>query len=216
MPHLELHIHTKAGSADSSISVDTLGRCAAEMETGGLVVTEHFRVWNDWEREAFEARWGIRLYPAVEVTTDRGHIIVVGAQPEVKLPGDAGALLAVVAARGWFAIAAHPFRHYFDGIHTSQRPHFPPDLDASDLAQQPHFAAVDAIEVRNAVCTDRENELASAVALALDMPITFGSDAHHLDEIGRQRMKVDTLPSSVADLCDLLRSWRPSASAPAD
>ena len=90
------------------------------------------------------------------------------------------------------------------------------DLDASALARQPHFAAVDAIEVRNAVRTDRENQLASAVALALDMPVTFGSDAHHVDEIGRQRMKADALPSSVADLCELRRSSRPSASTPAD
>ena len=62
MPHLELHIHTKAGSADSSLSVDELGERAAQMETGGLLVTEHFRVWSDWEREAFYARWG---HPAV-------------------------------------------------------------------------------------------------------------------------------------------------------
>ena len=57
MPYIELHLHTKAGSADSSITTDALGERAAEMGTGGLVVTEHFRVWSDWEREGFEARW---------------------------------------------------------------------------------------------------------------------------------------------------------------
>lgn len=84
MPHLELHIHTKAGSADSSISVDALGERAAEMETGGLVVAEHFRVWSDWEREAFLARWGIRVFRAVEHTTRQGHVIVIGAEPGVS------------------------------------------------------------------------------------------------------------------------------------
>lgn len=86
MPHIELHLHTKAGSADSSISVDALGERAAELETGGLLVTEHWRVWTEGERALFEDRWGIRLYPAIEATTDAGHFLVLGAEPGETLP----------------------------------------------------------------------------------------------------------------------------------
>lgn len=119
LPHLELHLHTKAGSADSSITVDALGERAAEQETAGLVVTEHFRVWSEWEHEGFEARWGVRSYPAIEVSTTRGHLIVLGAEAGLTLPGDIDEVLAVASERGWPTILAHPFRHYFDGIHES-------------------------------------------------------------------------------------------------
>ena len=45
MPFIELHVHTKAGSADSSISVDALGKHAAEQGPGAILVAEHWRVW---------------------------------------------------------------------------------------------------------------------------------------------------------------------------
>ena len=204
MPHLELHLHTKAGSADSSISADALGERAAEQQTGGLVVTEHFRVWSDWEREAFEARWGVRVYPAVEVSTTRGHIIVLGAEAGLTLPGDVDAVLAIASERAWPTILAHPFRYYFDGIHESQRAPFPPDLDVDALADQPLLAAVDAIEIDNGGCTARENDLAASVATTLQKPVTFGSDAHHVDEVGGRRMAVPALPADVAELAELL------------
>ena len=41
---LEVHVHTRAGSADSSITVDMLGERAAEAGVGGILVAEHFRV----------------------------------------------------------------------------------------------------------------------------------------------------------------------------
>ena len=207
MPYLELHLHTKAGSADSSITVDQLGERARAMGTGALVVSEHFRVWSEWEREAFELRWKIQLYPAIEVTTDLGHTLLIGAEPALKLPSKTDELLAMAKDRGWFAIAAHPFRQYFDhGVHISQRPPFEPDLDAAALAQYPYFAQVDAIEVANGGSTDLENALALDVATVLGKPVTAGSDAHHIDEIGRQRMDVPELPADLEELSALLRS----------
>jgi hypothetical protein len=206
LPYLELHLHTKAGSADSSITADQLGERAREQGTDALVVTEHFRVWSDWEREAFEARWGIRLYPAIEVTTDLGHTLLIGVEPMTKLPSMTRELLAMAADEGWLAIAAHPFRHYYDGIHVSQRPPFEPGLDVDELAEYEYFGNVDAIEVANGGSTDRENGLALAVATKLGKPVTAGSDAHHIDEIGRERMDVPVLPESIEELAALLKS----------
>src|SRR5690606_13091151 len=156
-PLLELHLHTKAGSADSAISTDALGQRAQEQGTHGLVVTEHFRVWTEWEREAFEARWEIRLYPAIEVTTNRGHSIVIGAQPMERLPGNVDELLPYARERDHTTIWAHPFRHYFDQIHPSQRPPFAPGLTPEQLAEDPTLALADAIEAVNGGCTELEN-----------------------------------------------------------
>ncbi len=209
MPFLELHLHTKAGSADSSVTVDALGERAAALGTGGLVVTEHFRVWADWERDAFEARWGVRLYPAVEVTTNRGHVIVIGAEHGERLPGTVDALVDYAAARDRTTIWAHPFRHYFDAIHPSQRPPFAPGLDAEQLAEDPALARVDAIEAVNAACTARENALAGAVGALLGKPLTRGSDAHDLEHVGAERIAVPALPADMRELAELVRSLRP-------
>lgn len=204
MPTLEFHIHTKAGSADSSITVDQLGEAAVAMGTGGLVVAEHFRVWTDWERTAFEARWGVRLYPAVEVTTNRGHVIVLGAEPAERLPSTVEELLPYARKQGHVTIWAHPFRHYFDAIHGSQRPPFEPGLSAEELALDPMLLQADAIEAINAVCTPRENELATNVGLLMGKPLTWGSDAHEVGDVGAQRMDVAALPADMRELGKLV------------
>ncbi len=208
MPTLEFHIHTKAGSADSSISVDQLGQRAAELGTGGLIVAEHFRVWSDWERQGFEARWGVPVFRAVEHTTRDGHVIVVGAEPGVHLPPDTPALLDFAHERGWLTIIAHPFRHYFDRIHSSQTPRFAQGQSPEELAADPLFAEVDAIEIRNADCTVDENDLATRVAELLKKSFTVGSDAHHLDDIGRERLPVSAVPRDEQELIELIRSYR--------
>ena len=216
MPHIELHLHTKAGSADSSISVEALGRRAAELGTGALLVTEHWRVWTEWERTSFEARWGVTLYPAIEATTDAGHFLVLGAAPGEALPADTTALLDYTSARGHFVVWAHPFRHYFDGIHASQRPPFDAGLSPEQLAQHPAFARVDAIEVENAGSTERENALALTVGRILGKPLTAGSDAHDLEHVGARRLPVTVLPANLRELIELLRSLSPAALPGAD
>ncbi len=213
MPLLELHLHTKAGSADSSITVDQLGERSVELGTGGLVVTEHFRVWADWEREAFEARWGLRLYPAIEVTTNRGHVVVIGAEHGERLPGDVESLLPYARERGYTTIWAHPFRHYFDAIHAGSRPPFDPGLSAEELAADPVLAQVDAIEALNAACTEQENALALAVGRLLGKPLTAGSDAHDLEHVGAHRLEVPALPADRRELGDLVLSLGDSAVA---
>ena len=196
--------------------MDALGERAAELETGGLLVTEHWRVWTEGERALFEDRWGVRVYPAIEATTDAGHFLVLGAEPGESLPHDTTALLDHTRARGHFVVWAHPFRHYFDPIHTSQRPPFEAGLSPSDLAQHPAFDRVDAIEVENAGSTERENALALEVGRILGKPLTAGSDAHDLQHVGARRLLVVAAPSDLGELIDLLRELSLDAFAPAD
>lgn len=208
MPSLEFHVHTKAGSADSSVSSDALAQYAVREGLGAVVVAEHFRIWADWERAAFFERTGARLYRAMEATTDAGHVIVVGPPAGFSPPRSATELLALARKEGWCSILAHPFRHYFDNIHPSQRPHFLAGQTVEQLAANPIFGLIDAIEVENGACTDRENALACAVARHLDLPVTSGSDAHSITELGRCRLRVDAVPEDEQALATLVRSWR--------
>lgn len=201
-----MHVHTRAGSADSSISVDELGACASEAGVGGIVVAEHFRVWSDWEREAFFDRWGVRVYRAMEATTSVGHVIVLGPPDGLAPPHDGRALLQMARKEGWYTVLAHPFRYYFDAVHSSQRPPFPAGASPEELAGEEIFGLVDAVEIENGGCNDRENAMAVAVAGHLGLPVTVGSDAHYLHELAIITLPVPEIPVDTGELVDLIRA----------
>jgi predicted metal-dependent phosphoesterase TrpH len=205
MPFIELHVHTKAGSADSSISVDALGKHASEQGTGAILVAEHWRVWTEWEQSGFEAQWGVKLFAALEQTTDEGHFIVIGPQSGETLPSTASKLLEYTKNNQYFVIWAHPFRHFFDAIGAS-RPPFAMDATLEELAAHPTFSLVDAIEIENAGCTERENSLALEVSQLLTKPVTVGSDAHDVEHIGARRLPIPEIPQNTTELIELIQS----------
>ena len=206
---IELHVHTKAGSPDASLSADQLGQLASAAGIRGVLVAEHFRVWNDWEREAFFERWGVRTYRAMEATTSVGHLVIIGAREGFVPPRDGIELLKLVRREGWFSILAHPFRHYFDTmIHQSQRPIFPVDASPQELAGASIWELVDVIEVENAVNTERENALALQVASLTGHPVSIGADTHHDFEFGRLTLPVPAVPADEKELIDLISGLR--------
>lgn len=206
---IEFHVHTKAGSPDASLTADQLGQLASAAGIRGVLVAEHFRVWSDWEREAFFERWGVRTYRAMEATTSAGHIVVIGAREGFIPPRDGVELLKVVRREGWFSILAHPFRHYFDMmIHSSQRPAFAEGATPEQLAEAPIWELVDAIEVENAVNTDRENALALQVASITGHPVSIGADTHHDFEFGRLTLPVPAIPADERELIDLVTALK--------
>ena len=85
-----------------------------------------------------------------------------------------------------YLILAHPFRFFPSGSNYL----FGPQGDSStltpeEMACHPVWELVDEIEVLNYNCTDKENELAVAVARVLGKRGTAGSDAHTFTEVGR-------------------------------
>ncbi|MCP4668534.1 MAG: hypothetical protein GY849_19495, partial [Deltaproteobacteria bacterium] len=50
--------------------------------------------------------------------------------------------------------------------------------------ERPLLKMVDAVEVLNGKVTEQENRFASEVAAGLGLPVTGGSDAHEVDEVG--------------------------------
>lgn len=211
-----MHVHTRAGSADSSITVDALGEHAQAAGVEGIVVAEHFRVWSDWEREAFTDRWGIRVYRAMEATTDIGHILLLGAPPGYAPASDSRTLLRRARSEGIFTILAHPFRFHFDSIHAGARPVFRQGAPAEELAESEIFSLVDAVEIENGGCNDRENAMAVGVARVLGLPVTTGSDAHHVHEIGKITIPVPEIPRDDAALVELISGLTLSDVLPGD
>src|SRR3989304_4539875 len=111
-------------------------------------------------------------------------------------------------ARGYL-ILAHPFRFFPSGSNYL----FGPQGDSStltpeEMARHPAWELVDEIEVLNYNCTDKENELAAAMARVLGKRGTAGSDAHTFTEVGRCITVLERAVASEGELIEELRAGR--------
>ncbi|MFC4550768.1 MULTISPECIES: PHP-associated domain-containing protein [Halorussus] len=180
---VDLHSHTRffhgvpsLGRAFDPVGVRLLAKVAKFRGLDGVVTTNH-----DYYREFDVGGESFSVIPGIEVTTTRGHVLVVGPDPPERTP--AGELtptetVELARDRGCAAIIAHPFRN------STVR-----EADAD----------FDAIEV-NGKGTDPA-EWVRRLADQRDLPLVGGSDAHYPVEVGRAYTKVDAdelTPESVA------------------
>lgn len=115
---------------------------------------------------------GIEIIPGVEISTDEGHLLVVGPDPPARTPpGELSPEDAVDIAheRDCAAIMAHPFR---SGT-----------VKDADIT-------VDAVEVNGK--HPQTAQLVEELARDRQLPVVGGSDAHYPFEIGRVVTKLDT------------------------
>ncbi len=182
---VDMHVHTVRGAADSSLTPDQLIEEARRIGLTGVNITEHDRVWEAHLLEEFRQRSGLFVSRGMEVSTDMGHMIVVGL--DRYLPGirKAAELRRVLSETGGFMILAHPFRHFFDPIHFRRDGRPPFDMTPEAAAERmPVFKLVDELEVANGGCTARENQFALQVARALGKQGIGASDCHSTNGVG--------------------------------
>lgn len=206
---IDMHIHTVVGSMDSDISPKRLGEQAMMVGLTGVAITEHLHMWRESEVAHFRQEHGLFICNAREYTTDMGHIGVFGLPADVKGLRRVSDLRRACLDYGAFMVMNHPFRYYpgpssllFGDRWREQM------LPIEDLCEHPVFSMVDAIEVLNGGCIDRENALAAEVAKRLGLPTVGGSDAHMPLEIGRYATLFERDISSEADLLEELRAGR--------
>jgi hypothetical protein len=163
---VDVHAHTRffhgfddLGRRFDPIGSRLLGLVARERGLDAVVTTNH-----DYYRELPSVE-GVTLLPGIEVTTTRGHVLIVGPDPPART--EAGELTPSAAVdlaheRDCAAIIAHPFRNS--------------TVRASG-------AAFDAIEV-NGKGTE-SYDWVRRLADERDLPLVGGSDAHYPVEVGR-------------------------------
>ena len=78
---IDLHVHTTNRSSDSSLSTQELIDEALRIGLQGACLTEHGGLWDafEFERIIGDTR-GVVLIPAIEVSTDMGHVTVFGLE----------------------------------------------------------------------------------------------------------------------------------------
>ena len=169
---VDLHTHTRFfhGFSSRPTPYDPVGArlvtaVARSHGLDGVAFTNH-----DYY-EPFAPVAGITAIPGIEVSSTRGHVLVVGPDPPAvtHVDGmDPPAVVDLAHDRGCAAIIAHPYRN------SSVR-----EVDAP----------FDAIEINGK--HPRTSDWVRTLADEHDLPIVGGSDAHYPFEVGRAYTAVD-------------------------
>ena len=220
MYYYELHMHTSDTSrCGRSLAADMV---AAYKQKGftGVVVTDHLmnvqshaEPETDWNRRvekqlagyyaALEAgeKLGLTVYCGWELTyqDNAEDYLTLGLSPQFLYDHpwleryDIEKYRDAVHAAGGILVRAHPYRRAW----YIKKPY----VEREGIA--------DAIEVFNGGnSSQEENDMALAYAQKHNMPMTGGSDAHHVDETARGDIALEKKAESYAELCEAIRTGK--------
>lgn len=220
MYYYELHMHTSDTSrCGKSPAADMV---AAYKQKGftGVVVTDHLmnvqshaEPKTDWNRRvekqlagyyaALEAgeKLGLTVYCGWELTyqDNAEDYLTLGLSPQFLYDHpwleryDIEKYRDAVHAAGGILVRAHPYRRAW----YIKKPY----VEREGIA--------DAIEVFNGGnSSQEENDMALAYAQKHNMPMTGGSDAHHVDETARGYIALEKKAESYAELCEAIRTGK--------
>lgn len=192
---IDLHVHT-VFSGDSLIAPEELIERGLALGLDGIAVTEHDSYAASEVTAELAEDSGLRIFRGIEVSTDRGHILVFGLDddhwqtlrdPLTKfIPTQL--LVEYVMECGGVVIPAHPFK--------STSPSIGERISS--------LIGVSTIEGFNGQCFPDENVRACELAQTYELKIVGGSGAHSLGELGRCvtqfENRVETLSQLVAEL----------------
>ena len=190
---VDLHAHTRffhgrraLGDRFDPIGVRLLARAARRRGLEGVATTNH-----DYYTP-LSPSGGAETIPGIEITTDRGHVLVVGPDPPAATKPGAltpGEAVALAHDRDCAAIVAHPFRN----------------STVRELEDVPF----DAIEVNGK--HPRSRPLVEELAEQRDLPLVGGSDAHYPFEVGRAYTVVEADRLTPEAVVDAIRDGQVSA-----
>ncbi len=169
---LDLHNHTRY-SPDSRTAPEQLVAVAESMGLAGIAITDHNAVGGIRSAEA-AASGGFVVIPAIEVSTEAGHVLGYGIREVVPRDRSVAETVERIVALGGVPVAAHPFR-FWSG------------LGAAALGQ----ASFPAYETCNGRTLRRGNMRARALARERKVGETGGSDSHFLDELAKAVTAID-------------------------
>ncbi len=176
---IDLHVHTKALSSDSSLDPEEAIKEAKRIGLNGICFTEHNKVWETEEIRRLSQKWGFLVANGVEVDTVEGHVLVFGLYRDFERIIHVQELREMANQAGGVMIAAHPFKSFrVFGVSDLS-------LSPEQASQRPIFRSVDGLEGFSGKTAEKENLLAQDVAQILGMNMTGGSDAHSLEAIGK-------------------------------
>lgn len=184
----DLHIHSNY-SPDSGLNVDDILRKAVKKGLDGIAICDHDTLNGSFhaQKRVIDLNLPLLVLSAVEVSTNRGHLIVLGVRKNIPSGLDPEETIKITKQIGGVVIAAHPFKIRSIG-----------NVNGLD---------VDAIETFNSRCIFGENKKAQKMAMELKLPQVGGSDSHMLATIGSGYTEIDSEPDE-GSVLDAIRNGK--------
>ncbi|MDD4330728.1 MAG: PHP domain-containing protein [Methanosarcinaceae archaeon] len=165
----DLHVHS-CYSRDSKAEPESILRNAKNRGLDGIAICDHDTVEGGLvcAEIAKKLRIDLIVIPGIEVSSSKGHILVLGVKTNIKPGLSPEETIKQAKLLGGTVIIPHPFKRSSHGIGKFE------GLDA------------DAIEVFNSRCLfNTANEKAKKAARRLGFPAVAGSDAHIPEMVGQ-------------------------------
>jgi hypothetical protein len=192
----DLHVHSDY-SKDSKSSHDDIFEVVLKRGLDGLAICDHDTVEGGLacEKRALELGLDITVIPGIEVTSSKGHILVLGIRKNIEPLLSPEETIERARKHGGTVIIPHPFKQSSHGIGSFE------GLD------------IDAVEVFNSRCIlNKSNLKAKTEAKRLGIPGVGGSDSHVPEMVGQAYTDIN---SSENTMEAVLRAIRDGEVAPA-
>lgn len=201
---VDLHVHTKHYSGCSSIEAESLISRASEVGLDGGVITEHGILWHEEALEPLRTQAlmkDILLLAGQEISCfnngrRQGDFLVYGVNWSLGSNLTARDLVRLVHDEGGVVAAAHPYRRSrLRGSYYG-------------VGDEIYDLELDALELWHLDHDEEARRKVQSASRILGIPMTGGSDAHELYEVGSCFTRFLHRISSLEDLISEIRRGR--------
>ncbi|WP_440952562.1 CehA/McbA family metallohydrolase [Methanococcoides sp. FTZ1] len=192
---IDLHVHS-CFSKDSNADLDSILELAKKNGLDGVAICDHDTRAGGLAcaRRAKEIGSDIIVIPGVEVTSSKGHILVLDPDGDIDPGMTPERTIERARDLGAVVIIPHPFKITSHGIGYVE------GLDA------------DAVEVLNSRCvTGGANSKAKKVTQELGIPQVGGSDSHEAKMVGCSYTEVDASERNAEAVLKAIREGKVTA-----
>jgi predicted metal-dependent phosphoesterase TrpH len=205
---IDMHVHTNRAGPHSNLDPLTLIREGKRIGLDGVLITEHDQTWPREYAQELAAAHDFVILRGMEVSTDLGHIVVIGLNQYIGGIHRAKNLQQIARAEGAFTIGVHPYRRLVDPGYRDRMGRLIQPLTLDQGTELPLLYYVDEIETMNGGTSERENDFAWQIAQRLGFRGTGGSDAHSIHGIGCCATVFEDTILTEQDLIEALRAKR--------
>lgn len=177
----DLHVHSEH-SKDSKSSHKDILETAVKRRLDGFAICDHDTIEGGFAcaEKAQELGLQITVIPGVEISSSKGHILVLGAKKDIEPFLSPEETILRARKLGGTVIIPHPFKSSSHGIGSFE------GLD------------IDAVEVFNSRCLfNGANRKALFEAERLGIPAVAGSDSHIPEMVGQAYTEIDASENTV-------------------
>lgn len=170
---IDLHCHSKY-SHDDYLEPGELIEQVINVNLDGVCFTEHDSLMASGPVERIAIPEGFYVFRGLEISTDRGHLLVYGLKDDSWNIWnrdnylDVFHVMEIVHGLGGICVPAHPFRGW--------------DFFGEDVLR---IEGLDAMETHSGRSSEDENKKAMHAARMKNLPSIGGSDCHSKEQVGK-------------------------------